>query len=258
MATLVTFHAHADDEAIATGGTMMKAAAAGHRVVLVVATDGARGEIPPGLLGAEETLAERREHELYAAAGILGTHRVELLGYGDSGMMGADTNTDTGSFWTADVGEAAERLASILREEDAAALTIYDSDGSYGHPDHIQVHRVGMRAAELAGTPTVYESVIAREEIERNIEQMRDAGFEFPGDMDIEGFGVPESTVTTRIDVRPYLDRKRAAMEAHASQIPPTSFFLTMPPEAFELGFGWESYRRVSAASSKPGLLDQL
>ena len=90
--------------------------------------------------------------ETERSAEILGVQRVEWLGYTDSGMMGTPENDLDGSFWTADVEEAAERLATILRDEEADVLTIYDSDGNYGHPDHIQVHRVGLRAAELAGT----------------------------------------------------------------------------------------------------------
>jgi LmbE family N-acetylglucosaminyl deacetylase len=155
VATLVTFHAQPDDEAIATGGTMAKAAAEGHRVVLVTATAGECGEVAPGLLHEGETLAERRLLELKKAAAILGVARVEPLGYRDSGMMGTPDNEVPGSFWMTDVEEAARRVADILAEERAEVITIYDSTGSYGHPDHIQVHRVGVRAAELAGSPKV-------------------------------------------------------------------------------------------------------
>jgi LmbE family N-acetylglucosaminyl deacetylase len=147
MATLVAFHAHPDDECIATGGVMAKAAEEGHRVVLVVATRGEHGEVADGFLADGETLAERRVQETHASAAALGVHRVEFLGYVDSGMMGTPENDLPGSFWTADVDEAAERLAAILREEGADVLTCYDEIGGYGHPDHIQVHRVGLRAA---------------------------------------------------------------------------------------------------------------
>ena len=153
MATLVSFHAHPDDEAIPTGGTLAKAAKDGHRVVLVFGTRGEHGEVVEGYLDAGEQLWERRVKETHAAAEILGVSRVEFLGYVDSGMMGTPENEAPGSFWQADVEEAAQRLAAILREEDAAVLTAYDENGVYGHPDHIQVHRVGLRAAELAGTP---------------------------------------------------------------------------------------------------------
>src|SRR5262249_6986135 len=158
MSTLVTFHAHPDDEAIATGGVMARAAADGHRVVLVVATAGELGEVAEGVLSDGENLASRRKAEQERAAEILGVARVAYLGYHDSGMAGEPTNDAPGAFAAAPVDEAAARLAAILSEEDAEVLTVYDDNGGYGHPDHIQVHRVGVRAAELAGTPRVYES----------------------------------------------------------------------------------------------------
>ena len=146
MATLVCFHAHPDDECIATGGVMAKAAKDGHRVVLVVATRGEHGEVDERVLDDDgEELWQRRVKETEASADILGAQRVEFLGYVDSGMIGTPENDKSGSFWTADVDEAAERLANILREENADVLTIYDDHGGYGHPDHIQVHRVGKR-----------------------------------------------------------------------------------------------------------------
>jgi LmbE family N-acetylglucosaminyl deacetylase len=158
--TLVTFHAHPDDESIATGGTMARAAAAGHRVVLVIATRGELGLVADGFLRDGETLAERRIVETAAAGEILGVERIEFLGYRDSGMADDPRREDDGSFWTADVEEAAARLAAILDEEHADVLTIYDEKGNYGHPDHIQVHRVGHRAGELAGTPAVFEATM--------------------------------------------------------------------------------------------------
>src|SRR5437868_7856796 len=158
MSTLVSFHAHPDDECIITGGVMAKAAAQGHRVVLVVATRGEHGEVPDGFLGAEELLWQRRVEETRASAEILGASRVEFLGYVDSGMMGTPENDEPNSFWQADLDEAAGKLAAILTEENADVLTIYDDHGVYGHPDHIQVYRVGVRAAEMAGTQRVYES----------------------------------------------------------------------------------------------------
>jgi LmbE family N-acetylglucosaminyl deacetylase len=153
VATLVCFHAHPDDESIATGGVMARAAAAGHRVVLVVATRGEHGEVDDGFLDEGEALGARRERETLASAEVLGAARVAFLGYTDSGMMGTPTNDDPGCFWRADVEEAAGRLAAILTEEGADILTVYDDNGGYGHPDHIQVHRVGLRAARWRGRP---------------------------------------------------------------------------------------------------------
>ncbi len=239
MVTLVTFHAHPDDECIATGGVMSKAADAGHRVVLVTATRGEHGEVAEGFLEPDEELWHRRVKETEAAAEILGVSRVEFLGYVDSGMMGTPTNDAPESFWQADIDEAAERLARILREENADVLTVYDDHGLYGHPDHIQVHRVGHRAGELANTPKVYEYSVDRDAL-RELVKIASGNDELPEFDDT--FGVPGELITTRVDVNPWVDRKRKAMQAHASQISEQSFFLAMPPEAFRTAFGTESF----------------
>lgn len=250
MATLVCFHAHPDDEAIGTGGTMAAAAAAGHRVVLVVATRGERGEVAPDVLADGEMLWERRITETMASAALLGAARVEFLGYIDSGMMGEPTNDFPYCFWRADVDHAANRLAAILLEESADVLTVYDDHGGYGHPDHIQVHRVGVRAARSAGVDRVYEGTMNQDHIRRSIIQARAEmaadGLEPPEgaptaeDLDSTTFGKPEAQLTHAVDVRAHLDTKRAAMAAHASQIPADSWFLTMAPEQFAGAFGTE------------------
>jgi LmbE family N-acetylglucosaminyl deacetylase len=253
MGTMVCFHAHPDDECIITGGVMAKAASQGHRVVLVVATKGEHGEVPEGFLGPEEPLWQRRVEETNASAKVLGAQRVAFLGYVDSGMMGTAENDLPGSFWTADVEVAGARLAAILDEENADVLTTYDDIGGYGHPDHIQVHRVGYRAAELAAaTPRVYEATINRDHLIRGIRERR--GFAPPdeqqgedGPPDIENnenFGKPESVITAAVDVSAYLDHKRRAMQAHPSQISDQSFFLQMPEEGFAYGFGTEWFIR--------------
>ena len=243
MATLVSFNAHPDDEAIISGGTMAKAATEGHRVVLVVATRGERGEVAEGFLGPGEALEERRTRETYESARILGVSRVEFLGYRDSGMMGTPENDAPGSFWRADREEAAGRLAAILVEEKADVLTIYDQNGNYGHPDHIQVHRVGLRAAELAGTRRVYEATADREYLMDLLSRATEMGIEVP-EVDAGEFGTPAHLITTEVDVTDYLEQKRAAMAAHASQIAETSFFLAMPPEAFAATWGKEWFVR--------------
>jgi LmbE family N-acetylglucosaminyl deacetylase len=254
--TLVTFHAHPDDEAIATGGVMARASSEGHRVVLVVATRGEHAGFGHEMLAADEKMADRRVAETQRSAEILGVSRVEFLGYVDSGMMGTPENDADGSFWTADIDEAAKRLAAIFEEEDADVVTVYDDHGNYGHPDHIQVHRVGVRAAELAGTPLVYESTINRDHIRRLIEQqIAEGNADLPGDIDPEDlpdpddqtFGSPESVITTVVDVREFIDLKRKAMVAHASQIAESHFFLKMSPDAFREGFGYEFFIRRGA-----------
>ncbi|MEA2702720.1 MAG: hypothetical protein QOD63_665, partial [Actinomycetota bacterium] len=244
MSTLVVFHAHPDDEAITTGGTMAKAAEAGHRVVLVVATRGERGEVAEGYLRPGEELWQRRVEETHAAAGMLGVSRVEFLGYVDSGMAGLPTNDDPECFWQADVDEAAARLAAILTEERADVLTAYDENGVYGHPDHIQVNRVGVRAGVMAGTPKVYLNTINKDRVRRLIaEAFAQGGDDLPGDVDSDfDLGVSEELITTTVDVADYVDLKRKAMAAHASQISESSFFLAMPLERFRILFGQEDY----------------
>ena len=257
MATIVAVHAHPDDESIQTGGTLAKAAAAGHRVVLVFATRGELGEVEDGFLAEGERLADRRAQESYRSAEILGAARVEFLGYEDSGMMGTPENDRPECFWQADVEEAALRLAAILTEEQADVLTVYDADGGYGHPDHIQVHQVGVRAAELAGTPRVLEATMNRDHIRRLTEAARAAAGEAAEDQDMPDvsedstFGRPEAVLTTAVDVSDFLAVKRASMAAHASQISEQSFFLAMPEEQFAAGFGTEWFIRHGA---EPGI----
>jgi LmbE family N-acetylglucosaminyl deacetylase len=259
--TLVTFHAHPDDESIATAGTMARAKAEGHRVVLVVATRGELGEYAPDALAPDETLTERRVAELHAAADVLGVDRVEFLGYRDSGMAGESTNDDEGSFARANVEEAAAKLAELLREEDADVLTVYDDHGGYGHPDHVQVHRVGVRAAELAGTKRVYESTMNRDFIQGLLRERADEvpENEGPNVADMDDFGSPEEIITTTVDVGDYVDRKRSAMQAHASQIPADSFFLSLPLDAFRDAFGKEWFIRRDAPGTRENwLFDDL
>ena len=254
MATMVTFHAHPDDECIACGGVMRKAYEDGHRVVLVVATRGELGEVPDGFLDSGEELWERRVKETHAAADVLGVARVEFLGYTDSGMMGEPTNDLPGTFWTADVEEAAGKLAAILREENADVLTVYDPHGTYGHPDHIQVHHVGVRAGELAGTPRVYQATMNRDHVRRGrAEAARQAGAEEKMPDLGEDFGMAEADLTTAVDVAEYTGYKRQAMRAHASQISEESFFLALPDEQFAQAFGIEHFARVGAP---PGITE--
>lgn len=289
--TLVVFHAHPDDESITTGGVMAQAADAGHRVVLVVATRGELGRVPDGLLDAGETLGERRVAETHLSAKILGAQRVEFLEYHDSGMMQDPHKNDPACFWKADVDEAAVRLASLLQEENADTLVIYDENGNYGHPDHIQVHRVGARAAALAGTQHIFEATINRDHMLRMVtaaqhflstdkaaekgmgsktegEETQDVSsvlsvlsempdlpdaveFPDPGEMGDTVFGMPEDRLTTCVDVTAWLDRKRASMAAHASQIGQESYFLALPDPLFQLAFGSEWFIRHGTA---PGL----
>jgi LmbE family N-acetylglucosaminyl deacetylase len=252
VATVAFFHAHPDDEAIATGGTMAKLADAGHRTICITATRGELGEVDEGVLRPGEQLWERRVAEQEDAWRVLGVARGEFLGYRDSGMAGEPTNDDADCFWQADIDDAGGRLAALLRDESVDVLTVYDSHGGYGHPDHIQVHRVGVRAAELAGTPRVYESTFDRDYMRQIMTEARAAGVTEIEDAaealdDEQLFGVPGSLITTRVDVSGYLDTKRKAMAAHASQMSDTSFFLSMPDDAFARTWGTEFYVRRDA-----------
>jgi LmbE family N-acetylglucosaminyl deacetylase len=254
MATVVFFHAHPDDECMATAGTMAQLAEQGHRVVLVTATDGALGEVPDGFLDDGEDLASRRSEELRASCEVLGVHRFEQWDYRDSGMAGTPANEDPGCFSQADVEQAAAKLAALLEEERADALTCYDEHGGYGHPDHIQVHRVGVRAAELAGVERCFLATINRDRVIELMQAARDFGVDL-GEQPVDDFrsiGVEEVRITTEIDVSGYLDVKRRAMEAHGSQIRPDSFPLFLPPDAFALAFGVEWYVRLGAERGDP------
>jgi LmbE family N-acetylglucosaminyl deacetylase len=246
MATLVCFHAHPDDEAIATGGTMLLASRAGHRVVLVLATRGEQGEPVDGVLDLGEALGDRRAVESQASADILSVDRLEFLGYQDSGMIGEATNANPDCFWQADMHEAATRLAAILQEEDADVLTVYDPHGGYGHPDHIQVHRVGTEAAELAGTSRLFWSTMNRTAIERQMAESVDLRESFGDErierLETESMGTPEDEITHAVDVSAVVAEKRTAMAAHASQISEEDFFLTLPDDAFTGAFGTEWY----------------
>lgn len=236
--------------------------AEGHRVVLVVATNGDFGEIPDDLADGE-TLVDRRRDELDRSAAVLGIHRVEWLGYKDSGMTGWDQNSDPESFHQADLDEAAGRLAAILLEESADVLTTYDWHGGYGHPDHVKVHHVGHRAAELAGTPSVFEGTINRDAIVRMMEFVGDFSGPDGEPFDPNGpaddgnpFGTPESELTHAVDVTDYIVEKRASMRCHASQITDTSFFLQMPDEVFAGSFGTEWFIKKGAEPGpNPGWL---
>ncbi len=251
MPTVTFFHAHPDDEAIATGGTMARLASEGIRVVLVTATKGELGEEPDGILVPGQTLAELREEELEEACRALGVARREYLGYLDSGMAGELTNDADGSFAAADVFVAASRLGAILTEEGSDVLVIYDEHGGYGHPDHVQVHRVGMAAADIASVPIVYMATMDRDFF-TSLAAMEFDGWDPPErDADVvETMGEPAARITTEVDVTPWLDAKKLAMRAHSSQIAETSFFLAMPDNVFNTVWGREWFIRVRPDAS--------
>lgn len=214
--TLVAFHAHPDDEALYTGGTLASASAAGHRVVVVVAT---AGELGLTGSGGGEQLGDVRLAELDAAAAALGVARVVCLGYADSGFQ-EPAAPEPGSFCAAPAVDAAARLADVLVEEQADVLTVYDANGGYGHRDHRRVREVGLLAAATAGTPVVLEATVAREALQRGVRLLNRLGIR-PGGVRADQLSRAyrsRAEITHEIDVRRHLRAKRAALQAHASQ----------------------------------------
>ncbi len=259
--TVVFFHAHPDDEALLTSGTMAKIAALGHRVVLVVATAGESG-LAANRLRADGRLGETRTAELRASAAALGVARIELLGYADSGLATDPTPPPAPGLpprlADADVPGVAARMAEILAGERAAVLTSYDANGGYGHPDHVAVHRIAALAAELAGTPVVLEATVPRD---RLLAAARVANRLLPPSrrVDLRPWQHAYSAsadVTHCIDVHRQAGARRASMSAHASQATADSgprtlgVFTRIPSPVFGWVFGREWYRQADAPAT--------
>lgn len=238
---LLLVHAHPDDETIGSGATMAKYAAEGARVTLVTCTLGEEGEVIPAELAhlaadRDDTLGEHRVGELAAACEALGVTDHRFLGgagrWRDSGMMGVASNHRDNAFWQADLDEAAGELVKVIREVRPQVLVTYDENGFYGHPDHIQAHRVSWRAFELAADPAFgegepwriakfYLTATARSTMRRTAEALRaaDVSFLIEDALDDQPFGCADEDVTTEIDGRAHVGRKIDAMRAHATQI---------------------------------------
>ncbi|MEU3335586.1 N-acetyl-1-D-myo-inositol-2-amino-2-deoxy-alpha-D-glucopyranoside deacetylase [Streptomyces sp. NPDC002144] len=257
---LLLVHAHPDDESINNGATMARYAAEGARVTLVTCTLGERGEvIPPGLrhlTGA--ALGEYRLAELTAAMRELGVEDFRLLGgpgrYGDSGMMGLSDNEDPACFWQADLDEAAAHLAEVILEVRPQVLVTYDDNGGYGHPDHIQAHRVAMRAAELAAgqgweIPKVYWNrvprPVAEEAFARLAKDLPALPFSKAAVVDDVPGVVEDDRITAEIDGTAYADAKAAAMRAHATQIEVAPPYFALSNELAQPLFTTEYYELV-------------
>ena len=252
--TVVFFHAHPDDEAIFTGGTVALLSDAGHRVVVVVGTGGELGQPHLDAAGPDHLAAVRRA-ETERAAALLGAARVDFLGYRDSGPAGDAANQAPGSLWSTGASEVADRLATVLAEESPRALVIYDEFGIYGHPDHLQVHRAGTLAAARAAVPIVYEATVDREYL-HFVETHLVEEAVLTGDLGLvrSHIGMPTVLVSTTVDVTPVLDRKRVAMAARASQIQETTSALQLGLEQFAAVYGWEWYVR----HGPPGPIEHL
>ena len=264
--TLVAFHAHPDDEALLDAGTLARTAQEGHRVVLVLATRGDAGDVGDGVLRADEGLAQRRSSEAEASAAAIGVARVIFLDYLDSGHSpDANGNWPTGTFCAASVDEASDALVAILREENASLLLADDRNGGYGHPDHLQVHRVAWAACEKIGVPLL-QATIDREFLSGGFELAKGMGFEVPDGFvpsNLSSWYTPYAEITHTVDVSSVLENRKASMAAHATQAtgaPDTvrtlSIFLGLPDEIFAIAFSTEWF--VLAGDSNAALPDSF
>ena len=250
--SLLLVHAHPDDESIGTGATMAKYTAEGARVTLVTCTLGELGEIiPPALrhlLPGE--LGEYRSAELARACEALGVSDHRFLGgpgrWRDSGMMGLPDNDDPRCFWQANVDEAAAELAKVVEEVEADVIVTYDANGFYGHPDHIQAHRVARRAHQLTGaTAKFYATALPRSMLAQVVRLPADSWFKPVTDLSV---AVPDDQVTTEIDATVYLDAKLAAMRAHETQITMDGEFFALSNEYGMRVLGTEYYTLLAGA----------
>jgi N-acetyl-1-D-myo-inositol-2-amino-2-deoxy-alpha-D-glucopyranoside deacetylase len=267
---LLLVHAHPDDESINNGVTMARYAAEGVHVTLVTCTLGERGEVIPAglrhLTGA--ALGLHRRGELADAVRALGVSDARLLGgagrYGDSGMMGISDNEDPGCFWQADVDEAAGRLAEVILDVRPQVLVAYDDNGGYGHPDHIQAHRVAMRAVELADErghriAKVYWNRVPRSVAEAAFERLQEELPGLPFDKSASLADVPgvvdDERITTAVDGAPYAAAKAAAMRAHGTQIEVAGPYFALSNELAQPLFTTEYYELVRG-TAEPGESD--
>ena len=266
---LLLVHAHPDDETINNGATMAYYARQGVDVTLVTCTRGEEGEIlVPELVhlasNREDKLGEHREIELANAMRVLGVKDHRFLGaptrkWRDSGMMGTPPNNRPDVFWNAQLDEAANFLVEIINEIHPNVMITYDENGGYGHPDHIQAHRVAMRAADLArevgwDIPKIYWNTIPRSVIEEGIEAMKGTGTQFFGveKADDFPFAAPDELVTSVIDAEDFAALKMDAMRAHPTQISVDGPFFALSDNLGFKVWGREFYRLVRGKKSGP------
>ena len=250
MATLVFVHAHPDDEALLTSGTMARAAAEGQRVVLVVATDGGAGLTSTDY---RDGLADVRRAEVEESARLLGVARVVHLGYADSGMDG----TTPGGFATAPLDHISGQIADVVGEESADVVVGYDPSGGYGHPDHVRVHESVRQAARRSPGVRLFEATLPREPIATAV-RLAAATRLTPDEFDPAEFArawTPRRQITHRVDVTGHLSAKRASLAAHASQAAADGTTRTLailnrlPDFAFRKLLGTEYYVAVPPPS---------
>jgi len=253
--TLMAVHAHPDDEVTGTGGVLARYGAEGIRTVVVTCTDGRCGDGPGGIKPGEpghdpEAVAAIRRSELEASCKILGVTNIEMLGYADSGMMGWPTNDAPGAFWREPVDAAAARLGQLIEHYRPDVVITYDENGFYGHPDHIQAHRVTMAAVAATGIPAkVYWTTVPRSVMVDFERIMRELGADWDEPDPADGdpgpeIGLPDDEITTWIDAKEFGSLKYDALAAHASQ-GENIVFLRMGVELFTDIMGTETFVRV-------------
>ena len=259
-------HAHPDDETINNGATMALYAALGASVTLVTCTRGEEGEVlVPELshlaASATDGLGTHRVTELALAMKELGITDHRFLGegaklYRDSGMMGTEPNNRPDVFWQADLEEAADLLVHVIEEVKPHVLITYDEFGGYGHPDHIQAHRVAMRAAEKSkwDIPKIYWNVMPVSVIQEGIDAMKGIDSDFWGAEKAEDlpFAKDDSFVHALIDGNAYVDKKMNAMKAHATQIAVDGPFFALSNNVGLQVWGNEYYTLVKGEKSAP------
>lgn len=260
-------HAHPDDEATSTGGVLARYAAEGITTVLVTCTDGRCGDGPGGVKPGDpghdpEAVVAMRAAELTASCEALKVTHVETLGYADSGMMGWATNDLPGAFWNTPVAEAADRLAELIRRYRPDVVVTYDENGFYGHPDHIQAHRITMAAVERTGIPAkVYWTTVPRSAFQEFGRVMKEIGVEFPEPDGSSGempqLGLPDEEITTWVDTSAYGGQKFESLAAHASQAE-NIFFLQLGQDRFTELMGVETFVRVRDTTDAPTPEDDL
>lgn len=248
--TLMAVHAHPDDEAISTGGVLARYSDEGVETVLVTCTNGELGDGPGGVKPGEpghtvRAVVDMRRGELEESCKVLGVTHLELLGYHDSGMAGWSNNEAPEAFSNAGVEGPAERLAALMDRYRPQVVVTYDANGFYGHPDHIQAHRITVAATASTGIPTkLYYPAVPISAMSRFGELLRAHGVEMPHDVEDAPFGTPDDQIGAVVDCSAVAGRKYASLAAHASQAE-NIFFLNLGPDLFATVFRQEFFVRA-------------
>ena len=254
--TLMAVHAHPDDESSSTGGVLATYAAQGVRTVVVTCTNGEFGDAPGGVKPGQDghdaaAVAQLRLTELRKAASILGVGHLEALGYHDSGMPEWDYKDLPEAFCNVPLAEVTDRVCGLIERYRPQVVVSYDPEGPYQHPDHVRAGEVAAAAVAATGIPAkLYLTAMRASDWRKVWEALRELGADVPGEREIspqlrQQMEQTEARITTTVDIRPVLARKRDALLAHASQIA-ESWFSKIPPEVAEAAFGQESFIRAA------------